>query len=56
MYCNPNIYLFSNLKNLFYFVKGKTIGVFTKDKFAGDFAGSWKKVFEGGNFEKVLFL
>lgn len=32
--------------------EGKTVGVFVKDKFSGDFADSWKAAFEGAKFEK----
>lgn len=31
---------------------GKTVGVFSKDKFSGDFAESWKKIFDGSSFGK----
>ena len=43
---------------IFFFVyfKGKNVGVFTKDKFSGDFSEKWKKAFDANNFEKVNFV
>lgn len=32
---------------------GKTIGIFAKDDFPGDFCGPWKVALDGANFEKV---
>lgn len=33
--------------------QGKTVGVFVKDNFQGQFLDEWKKVFESESFEKV---
>jgi len=33
--------------------EGKKVGVFVKDKFAGDFSAAWKKVYEDASFEKT---
>lgn len=33
--------------------KGKTMGVFTKDPFPGEFCESWKAALKDKNFEKI---
>lgn len=46
-----------NFKNLLSVIKaaksGKTIGIFAKDNFPGDFCESWKAALKDANFEKV---
>uniref|UniRef100_A0A7M5XAC7 FACT complex subunit n=2 Tax=Clytia hemisphaerica TaxID=252671 RepID=A0A7M5XAC7_9CNID len=46
-----------NFKTLINSIKeskeGKKVGVFVKDKFAGDFSQAWKKVYEDASFEKT---
>lgn len=34
-------------------LKGKTVGVFVKDNFQGQFVDEWKNAFEKESFEKV---